>query len=1186
MKNDRSGQALGNDPAAGASVSWLSRVAVVILFVGLIHEASAQNIDFDIVAQPTDDTLLELAETAGIQIAFAAERASQSTSPSITGPHSVEEALDEALQGTGLDYQFANAEFVVVTEGGNLSVPATEVDVPRAGQTNQLAQLRSAPSQAQTASSQSNDAAMSVVTGKVTDLRTGANLSGARVSIEETGQWTSTDDLGEFRFVSVPKGTLTLTVSYLGYASQSAVLTVRGEGVSQSFGLRGGSEVEEIVVFGQRSARAMALNQERTAANVSTVVSSDLLGNFTGTTISEALRRMPGVAFQQDPLTGAGTNIIVRGLEPDFNTVKLNGMELPVGDGQGRSADLSNLLADSVESITIHKSLLPSHDSGGTGGLIEIETKSPLDRARRFVNFLVEGAERGSDFSDDLLVSGTLSGSFGDDDTLGLSASVQYRDRSNTNIGFGAMSHFGQHLPLDSVGSTTIRSFFNIDPATPFPWEDSADDAYVFQSSSGVNDVSTETLAVTLSSEWQAADHTNLRLDYQRSVSDSRATRRTFGFTDRSRYSEQPVQSLGGELRQALAWGGTGRVGLVYNRIDTEADADVLTFRGVTDVGPWQTGYNAGYTIGERRTPNLLSVGMGTTNVTLVPYTLPEAVDPIEGRIITLFGRRRGDGVQMPLLTQAGSDLFRDPANYRLGRPTHNTGLAGKNERYTASFDLRRSFDHPTIRYLKAGIAYEGSRFKALGFRVSRQVLGSLDPVSLGLALDENDLSSVGLDSGFLTPSRASAERFLSEIFTQAETDPSLTLRERFPDPLSLRSSTDEDEFAAYLETQLDFGEWELIGGVRATRVEVTAVNRTGPTFIDADGNFDRVFAEEFARLITQAATQTDVLPRLLVNYRPTENLVFRGSYHLTVARPRISQLSAEQRVELNLFPNRGPNRNQPELRVRQGNPDLNPSSTDNYDLSVEYYDDRIGVVKLGAFYKRIDDFIQGNTTVESTRLDGVELPDDPRFQPENLPADLFISRSQPENSQDPADIWGVEVAIERQLTFLPGVWNGLGVFANYTYSDSSKTVFFNWSRPQFDTDENFVGYVDQVATFDDVAFDQQPKESGTVALTYNKYGLDATVAYSYQGWRAENGSGFGQRFDEAADSLDFRVEYRFGLGDGDFRVYFEGANVLDGSDDPAVLAGRRAVGGTPAVIEEGTYLGGREFRLGFASTF
>lgn len=264
----------------------------------------------------------------------------------------------------------------------------------------------------------------------MTDISTGASLDGALIIIEETDQRTSTDNLGRFRFSQVRPGRYTVRVSYLGYESASAtVRIVPGQDAQRNFELGGVVDLGTIQVYGQRSSRALALNQERTAENSRTVISSDLIGNFMGTTISEALRRAPGVAFEQDFATGDGSNIIVRGLAPDLNVVRFNGIELPVGSGEDRSASLNNILADAVESVTISQTLLPNQDSGGTGGLVEIETKSLLDRPVRFAQFSIEGRQRDDDFLDDYIASGILSGRFGSANNIGLSISAQLRDR-------------------------------------------------------------------------------------------------------------------------------------------------------------------------------------------------------------------------------------------------------------------------------------------------------------------------------------------------------------------------------------------------------------------------------------------------------------------------------------------------------------------------------------------------------------------------------------------------------------------------------------------------------------------------------------------------------------------------------------------------------------------------------------
>jgi TonB-dependent receptor len=100
------------------------------------------------------------------------------------------------------------------------------------------------------------------------------------------------------------------------------------------------------------------------------------------------------------------------------------------------------------------------------------------------------------------------------------------------------------------------------------------------------------------------------------------------------------------------------------------------------------------------------------------------------------------------------------------------------------------------------------------------------------------------------------------------------------------------------------------------------------------------------------------------------------------------------------------------------GNPDLDPTTSTNLDLLVEHYDQRIGVMSAGVFYKRLKDPIF--TFVEENDLGG--------------------ETRQPRNG-DTGNIFGVEMAFQQQLWMLPRPFDGLGVFANYTYTTSETTL-------------------------------------------------------------------------------------------------------------------------------------------------
>ena len=1132
---------------------------------------------FNIEAQALDTALLDFSDQANVQLMVAASAVEGRDTDGVEGNLTPRSALTVLLDDNDLVFtEVGNTVAVTASDEGGDSDQKNSIPPAPILMAQNVSQT---PANTET-SRRTDDDGTSIVTGKVTDARTGANLKGAKVTVEETGQWTSTNDLGEFRFVNVPTGVTTLTVSFLGYAGQSASIGVYGPAVSTRFALRGGSEIEEIVVFGQRSARAQALNQERTAPNVSTVISSDLIGNFPGTTISDALRRAPGVAFEQDFATGEGTNIIIRGLEPDLNKVTLNGVELPEGSGEGRSASLNNILADSIESITINKTLLPSHDSGGTGGFVEIETKSPLDRPRRYANFQIEGAQRDKSFSEEFFASGTIAGTFGANENFGVSLSAQYRELSNNTTTYNHGLNFGQYLPLEADGTTNIRSTRDIDPRRNFPFESGAENVYANSLQTVFSDTQTDNLAFTLSAEWRPVEHTSLNLDYQNSVSDRNAFTRNTSLSGISRYEELPIAALGGELRRALSWDGRTSISQSFSITpQLEDKTEVFSFRGDSVFDRWELSYNAGYARGQQTVDPANVRFRGSVSSLDPSFVLPEATDPIEERILSLFGARMGDGLQLPLLTQAGFDLLNDEANYFLSSAVDSDVRFGENRRWTGGGSARRNFDGEILKYIKVGMDHELSYFETRSSGEVNVVRGSADLASLGVAFSDERLAAIGVDQGFRVASEAAIVALFDSVFDLAATDDRLTASTIFTDPLLEKTSTEERETAAYIEAQFQLGDVDVIGGVRTSTVTVDAVNRSGPRFIDESGVRDRDFEENSARLVSQTDSYTDILPRILVNYRPKENLVFRGGYFLSVARPEIEQLSSSQSISLILLEQFGPNENQPRLRVSQGNPGLRPASTHNFDMSAEYYNDQIGVLKAGAFYKRIDNFLQLNSFEVLDGLDGVELPDDPRFQ--DLPDNILLELSMPVNADDPAEIWGFEAAVERQLTFLPGFWGGLGLFANYTYTDSSKTVPINWNAPVFDINGDFVTRENETVLFNGAPFDGQPAHSGTIAVTYNKYGFDASLAYSFQDDRLTAFQGNNLSLgSNSSDSLDLRLEYQRDHGPGNYRMFLEASDLLRGTEDIGNVT-TRGVAAT-----SGIYLGGRNLRIGIAATF
>ena len=1169
-------------------------VLVVLISLHGTALADESEIAFDIDAQELGAALNEFALQSNKEILFVEAETADKSATKVSGTFAPTAALDLLLTDTGLDYRVNELDTVLV---GVAAEQRGASDSKNLSPTPVL-MAQNQPSQAQaTVSSRSSEGGTSIVTGKVTDARTGANLKGAKVTIEETGQWTSTNDLGEFRFVNVPTGSATLTVSYLGYAGQAAVVGVRSDGASQNFALRGGSEIEEIMVYGTRSSRSLSLNQERTSANSSTVISSDLLGNFDGTTISDSLRRSPGIAFVPDR-TGEGANIIIRGLGPDLNQITLNGVRLPVSDGLSRSATLTNVLTESISKVTINKTLLPSHDSSGAGGLVEIETKGPLDRPSRFVQFALDRAQaEDSRFRKDTAVSGTIAGTFGDKQDFGVSASVQYRDLSTSSLSYSSTPVFGQYLPLDDNGDpvTQLSPFddplLSVDPRRTFPFEPDVNHVYPANYRASSSEVSVENSSINISVQKQFGSHTEWRLDYSRLEREEDAFSRSANFIVFPIYELIARPELSGEQRASLVWedslGPFGLPGNIarYNQTytfarDFEQTTDTVSFRGETDARKWHLKYDVGFTKGESNSPNRADLGASVNQATFAGSLVDASLlqeqalsNTIDGRLISPFPRYTANGGRfiLPLLNEAGFDSFNNPDNFVFGGGTLS-GTSGENKRVSAKISARFEIDWPSLKYIEAGIFVEDATFENVNPLYSSTVRLVPDTTlsDLGLAFDDNPFSRIGVSNGFNFLSIGSVNRFLAnaEALSEGSVPVTIITPNDSLDPRRFDAALEERELTGYIQARVDVGNFEFIGGARISHIETKSINLTNPSIIDSDGVVDNEFAARFRQLLTQTDQSTSIEPRILVNYRPNDKNVFRAGYYQTVQRPQVQSLSALQIVTLDLRPS------QLRLSVSEGNPALKPATTHNYDLSYEHYLENVGQVKISAFYTKIDNLLEQNSLEGFSVLDGVLLPDDPRF--DNLPTGLTIAGIRPQNSPADAEAWGIEFSAERQFTNLPGIWSGFGSSINYSYTDSEKTEIFQFSEvPEGEV------------RVDGIPFNQQANHTGTAAISYNKYGIDSTIAYTYQARfpRFARRNGLGQNR-EPIDTLDFRIEKRFERGPVDIRVFFEGSDLLNSTGEPDLQTSVGGKNGVEAFVIGEQYLGGRVLRIGAIGSF
>lgn len=139
------------------------------------------------------------------------------------------------------------------------------------------------------------------------------------------------------------------------------------------------SNVEELVVTGQRLSQQRAIDTKRNATGVVDAISADELGRLSDKNVAENLERLPGVGLFYDQ--GEGRYVSIRGIDSSLNNVTLNGVQLGNPDGLSAEArvPLDVVGGQLLSRLEVVKVVTPDMDAQGIGGAVNLVTQSPFD---------------------------------------------------------------------------------------------------------------------------------------------------------------------------------------------------------------------------------------------------------------------------------------------------------------------------------------------------------------------------------------------------------------------------------------------------------------------------------------------------------------------------------------------------------------------------------------------------------------------------------------------------------------------------------------------------------------------------------------------------------------------------------------------------------------------------------------
>jgi TonB-dependent receptor len=663
----------------------------------------------------------------------------------------------------------------------------------------------------------------------------------------------------------------------------------------------------------------------------------------------------------------------VRGTEPRLTNLTLDGVHVPSPESV-RQVKLDAIPANLVDSVEINKTLSPSQEGDAIGGSVNLVTKKATDRPYYSLEGL--GGYTPVGLGGKLaLVDGTIGRRFGREKRLGLliGGSYDYNQRGTDDI-------------------------------EPVP---------------GTNDFGTP-------------GNPNIQpVFFGMDVREYTFYRQRYGFAGSADYKlgEGSLFYLRGLFSQFLD-----------NGDDWIYTPSVNSFISPTLTGTdSQTDYSHVVRRPQQRIFNVIAGANHSLGKTLITYELALGQGRSKGGFFSAhFSGPSNEQFTVdtkdPFLPKfvpaagVGPDVF-DPANYNLGGGNFNffktvsmatdnhiferdlTGSASVTRQYTIGshfgawemgFKVRdahksSSFFEPTFD--------TKPRFTSLA--PLTQFVGSTANPNPGYYFGNYQLLPLSNFDKILSYFNANRSKFIETVsFEHLISD-------------SNDYATRERVLAGYVQNTITIGHFKILGGLRIEGTQASFVGTQAIFGCPASFNIPNCMPTEpvtgdaqfqFDVAVPGEQTYTNFLPSLQVQYNINGSTNIRAAYGRGIARPNFSDLPPFASVDVTQFIH----------RVTTGNPALKPTHANDYDLLFEHYLKSVGIVEAGWFYKDLSDPIfQIQTTLPATDKNF------PNFQ-----------QRQPINGRK-AHITGVEFAWQQRFTFLPGLLNGFGVSANYSYTTS-----------------------------------------------------------------------------------------------------------------------------------------------------
>jgi TonB-dependent receptor len=833
------------------------------------------------------------------------------------------------------------------------------------------------------------------------------------------------------------------------------------------------STVQEVVVTGVRRSLTDEAASKRRNVDITDSIYAEDIGKFPDLNIGEALQRVPGIQLIRD-IDGQGTQIQIRGLNANFTKILLNGSQIAVAsDGttdagnSNREVDLDMFPTELYTSLTVHKTAMASLLEGGASGTVNMVNIRPFDNPSPGLHVaysLQDGygdsarqwSPRGSLIVSDTSADGkwgALLGVAGADghyrtdgfETIGwTSANMTYPNSSSPQypgcyngttaicdtIGGGGFkwatkAPAGTNIPGYPVGATldqaallALNPGLNLTQLSNALMPRLARDSY----SAGTKDHFSTLLAL----EYRPADNLKFNFDGRWSMADRTFNRLDMDWVVRNSSAMVPI-GLKVDKNGVVTSGTFANSQFFLEARPYHETVNFLNLNPSMDwkVNDWidiqgQVDYN--HSVFHRSAPSYLiqtPLGSGLT----VNYSNTGGVVPSVDPSYSLDNPNLG--------WQWNAVRIQEAARTTIDKGTHwdaTFGQGANNIKVGFAWDdTRRSITAYDDSSAAQNCVVSGNPTTVNG--VVQPCLGAVPNSALaGYLLSgpaSNYFSLASANPGytsFIQPNYGTLNKATNLAYYLAHA------------PFASSSATatpsgiiEENNLGGYIElngvTQWMDHDIRFNAGARYVHTDQTI---SGPSPVL--GNAFQTLKHPYDAF----------LPSFNVSADLTDKLVLKLAGSRTITRPNPNVMLP------------GTTFSDPSAQVaNQGNPNLQPYYSDNFDAGLEYYfggSSKLGYVAVNPFYKSITGFTTNQQVTEPFSALGIPLS---ALSPVQLSTGITLNTPISVNTQvnigQVETIKGIEFTWVQPLDFLI---NGAGVSANYTHVDVSPTGYATGIAP------------------------------------------------------------------------------------------------------------------------------------------